>query len=280
LFNKCFYHSADLDGLCSGAIVKHFIPNCQMLGIDYGEIFPWDNININDEILMVDFALQPFNLMHQLKTKCKYLLWIDHHISAMENHNKKPLPNVFLSENFAACQLTWKNFSKDPIPQSIQLIGSYDIWDHKDPLVLPYQYGLRSIIDTIDSPFFEEVLKCPIDHCIKISEIGEKIITYTTQENKKTMKRSFELYFENFRFICINNTFTSSSQFNSIWDPNKYDGMLVFFFANNLWNVHLYSTKKDVDLSLIAVKYGGGGHRGACGFQAQNLPFNLPIKNV
>ena len=280
MFNKCFFHSADLDGLCSGAIVKHFIPNCQMLGIDYGEIFPWDNINLNDEILMVDFSLQPFNLMHQLKAKCKYLLWIDHHISIIENNAKNPLPNVFLSENFAACELTWKNFSKNPVPQSIQLIGQYDIWNHSNPLTLPYQYGLRSIIDSIDSSFFEDVLKCPSDHCKKIGEIGEKIITYITQENKKSMKRSFELYFENLKFICINNTFTSSSQFNSIWDPNKYDGMLVFFFANNQWNVHMYSTKKDIDLSIIAVKYGGGGHKGACGFQAQNLPFNLPVKNV
>jgi len=31
--------------------------------------------------------------------------------------------------------------------------------------------------------------------------------------------------------------------------------------------------RKDIDLSLIAVKHGGGGHRGACGFTCAETPF-------
>ena len=37
----CFYHKADLDGVCSAAIVKHFVPECELYGIDYGDEFPW-----------------------------------------------------------------------------------------------------------------------------------------------------------------------------------------------------------------------------------------------
>ena len=37
---KCFYHSADLDGQCSGAIVKLARPDCELVGIDYGDPFP------------------------------------------------------------------------------------------------------------------------------------------------------------------------------------------------------------------------------------------------
>lgn len=37
----CIYHSKDLDGVCSGAIVKHFVPDCEMFGYDYGQEFPW-----------------------------------------------------------------------------------------------------------------------------------------------------------------------------------------------------------------------------------------------
>lgn len=35
----CFYHKADLDGVCSGAIVKHFVPDVELYGFDYGEEF-------------------------------------------------------------------------------------------------------------------------------------------------------------------------------------------------------------------------------------------------
>jgi len=60
---KCFYHSADLDGHCSGAIVKLRHPNCEMWPIDYGDEFPWDKIRWNETIYMVDFSLEPFEDM-------------------------------------------------------------------------------------------------------------------------------------------------------------------------------------------------------------------------
>ena len=46
-------------------------------------------------------------------------------------------------------------------------------------------------------------------------------------------------------------------------------------FDGKCWSVSLYHAKhrKELDLSLIAVKYGGGGHRGACGFTCDKLPF-------
>ena len=33
----CFYHSADLDGVCSGALVKHFVPDVELVGCDCSE---------------------------------------------------------------------------------------------------------------------------------------------------------------------------------------------------------------------------------------------------
>jgi len=41
---KCFYHSVDLDGHCSGAIVKRAYPDCEMIGINYGDKFPWQQV--------------------------------------------------------------------------------------------------------------------------------------------------------------------------------------------------------------------------------------------
>ena len=48
-----------------------------------------------------------------------------------------------------------------------------------------------------------------------------------------------------------------------------------FNYDGKGWNFSLYHAKHrtDLDLSAIAVKYGGGGHRGACGFRSKNLPF-------
>ena len=73
---KCFYHSTDLDGHCSGAIVKYRYPECEMIGINYGQEFPWDSIQPDEQVFMVDFTLQPFEGMERLNNLCN-LHWID-----------------------------------------------------------------------------------------------------------------------------------------------------------------------------------------------------------
>ena len=50
---KCFFHSADLDGHCSGAIVKHKYPDCEMIGINYGQEFPWDTIEKGEKVPVI-----------------------------------------------------------------------------------------------------------------------------------------------------------------------------------------------------------------------------------
>lgn len=46
------------------------------------------------------------------------------------------------------------------------------------------------------------------------------------------------------------------------------------------FTVSLYSIK-DVDVSVICKKHGGGGHKGAAGFVCENLPFvRLPRAEV
>jgi nanoRNase/pAp phosphatase (c-di-AMP/oligoRNAs hydrolase) len=45
--------------------------------------------------------------------------------------------------------------------------------------------------------------------------------------------------------------------------------------VDKLWNVSLYSTKPEIDCGEIAKSFGGGGHKGAAGFQGKELPFKI-----
>jgi hypothetical protein len=55
----------------------------------------------------------------------------------------------------------------------------------------------------------------------------------------------------------------------------EHEGLFGFNWTGKKWRVSLYHAphRTDIDLSVIAVKYGGGGHRGACGFRCDKLPF-------
>ena len=65
---------------------------------------------------------------------------------------------------------------------------------------------------------------------------------------------------------------TNSQMFDSIWNPDKHDAMCTFCWKKDKWTVSLYSTKDNVDVSEICKARGGGGHKGAAGFQCSELP--------
>ena len=142
----CFYHSADLDGHCSGAIVKYRFPEAIMHPINYGDAFPWDEIHPEDEVYMVDFCLQPFNDMIRLGKSCN-LVWIDHHATSIEEVFACPAvieAKHTLNPKKAACELTWEYlFPNEPVPLAVKLLSLYDSWTYQghelEDMVLPFQ---------------------------------------------------------------------------------------------------------------------------------------------
>ena len=55
----CFYHNADLDGKCSGAIVKKKFPDVVLYGINYEDDIPGDLISHHEHVIIVDFSFPP-----------------------------------------------------------------------------------------------------------------------------------------------------------------------------------------------------------------------------
>jgi len=78
--------------------------------------------------------------------------------------------------------------------------------------------------------------------------------------------------FEGYRCFVCNMPKCNSEWFKSV-DPSTYDILMPFYYnaQTEQFCFSLYSDK--IDVSKIAVKYGGGGHFGASGFQCKQLPF-------
>jgi len=56
-----------------------------------------------------------------------------------------------------------------------------------------------------------------------------------------------------------------------VFIDKNYDIWIACVFDGSVWIVSLYSLEADV--SVIAKKYGGGGHKKAAGFKCRDLPF-------
>jgi oligoribonuclease NrnB/cAMP/cGMP phosphodiesterase (DHH superfamily) len=279
---KCFYHSADLDGHCSGAIVKRFHPECEMIGVNYGGPFPWDSITPGEEVWMVDFSLQPFDDMVRLNGMCS-LTWIDHHKTSIADANGRGFiasKDQRLSVDYAACEIVWmkctNDWNRENIPLAVRWLGRYDIWKHSEyPGSLEFQYGMKFQDNTRpeNQAFWDEVITNVRKAC-EIRDVGEVVLTYETRYNAKCCTTgAFDVEFDGLRCIALNRILGNSLSFKSVWDPEKYDAMLLFYWKRDKWTVSLFSDRSDVDVSGVCKARGGGGHKGAAGFQCEELPF-------
>lgn len=280
------FHSRDFDGVASAAIAvkKLGFENCNLYPWDYGEDepeIPYDR----DTIYVIDIS--PEKLLTE--DRDQEVIWIDHHASAI----RKLDPDIkgLRIDGVAASRLAWLWFNHDNPetlrgleieeihtaleawgePPAIEMVGLYDVWKIS-PRILDFQYGLvarkmlswseevlarwSSLMD--DTMFFKD-----------IEESGRWARAYYDEQAKITCRlKAYDLEFEGLKFLAMNSTDPSSRAFNTS-NVDDYDGLLKWnIVPTGQINVSLYRPVADdkIDLSIIAQKYGGGGHKGACGF--------------
>lgn len=282
----CFTHSRDLDGHCSGAIVKKKYPDAEIIGYDYGEPFPWDKISGKD-VIMVDVSMSMED-MASIALSSKTFTWIDHHKSAIDdyadNFQRKNHDNmiVFLRVGSAACELAWEHFFGEEgyNPFAVFLLGTYDVWRDEDKVfwndqVMPFQYGMRLKCDSAAS-FPMQLLDDRIpDEVRQIISVGNDILSYQKMQNKGSMKGAFKSEVHGYQAICCNVGLVNfnSQTFSSVFNPEEHEIMIAFCYLGPLfdqWRVSFYTENPDIDCSVLAKKYGGGGHRGAAGCQVKD----------
>ncbi len=272
----CIYHSRDLDGWMSAAIVKLKFPEVELIGWDYGKPIPALDAEKHDALVMVDIAF-PSEIMSQLNDPFDFV-WIDHHLSAIRD-NKWTEEHGFgkglRRMDFAACELTWMYFFPDkPMPEIVRLLGRYDCFGHKgtpeEKYVLEFQYGARQWF-TSPEGCYERLVKEQdkigfTDFTIALHGQGASIYAYLCTEAKQTYAKKFDLKLDGHLFACVNQERFNPVNFGIDYHKDGYEGFACFWYQNKKWTYSLYNDNKQLDVSEVCKKRGGGGHAGASGF--------------
>jgi oligoribonuclease NrnB/cAMP/cGMP phosphodiesterase (DHH superfamily) len=96
-------------------------------------------------------------------------------------------------------------------------------------------------------------------------------------EAKQLYANRFTIEFDGYYFACVNAERFNPDNFGIKYREDKaddnhyYDGFASFWYENGQWIYSLYSNNENVDCSEICKKRNGGGHRGAAGFQTNNV---------
>jgi len=293
----CIYHSKDLDGWMSAAIVKLRYPDVKLIGWNYGDTFPLGLDRVYDDVIMVDISFTP-DIMLAL-TKLNGLIWIDHHERTIyeteeyfNDHGMGyKMPLGLRISTFAACELTWKYlFPDQPMPELVRLLGRYDCFGHKgtdeELRVLEFQYGARQWISNPEEAlqYLKIYLKSEYEATAMMADIyyaGTSIFKYLCVEAKQKYAQRFTLSFPeplddgstlySRTFACVNGERFNPINFGIDYHKDGYDGFACFWYEKGNWNFSFYNDNGNVDCSAIAKQFGGGGHKGASGARIQDL---------
>jgi oligoribonuclease NrnB/cAMP/cGMP phosphodiesterase (DHH superfamily) len=280
---KCLVlHHNDGDGRASAAVVRrHFdlrgeIGDLKFFEMDYKVPVPFEKVGKGHQVIIVDFSLVPED-MEKLLEITQDVIWIDHHQTAMEYEYSKELEGIRKIDDGSACKLAWEYFFPDEqVPRAIELVSDFDTWTLEDEDSLPFQYGLLSYPSGPDAEIWDVLLgPDPGEAGELIEEMiedGEAICDYRDQVMDSFRRdNGFETEFEGYKCFALNSGLFGSLAFGPLMD--EYDICISFTFDGEQYGVSLYSTK--VDVSKIAEKFSGGGHKKASGFSCKSLPFKI-----
>ncbi len=265
----CFHHN-DADGRASGAIVRYALGrDIQLFEMDYdARSIPWNDISNANRIVVVDFSF-PLQDMQKM-AEGREFIWIDHHKSALTELEaaSKTWPGLRdLSE--AACVLTWKYFFPNkPVPRAITLIGDRDIWRWAEADTGAFTEGLHVRDTHVDhDDLWIPLLEEDPDFMKMIIYEGRRLREIRLAEIKSLIeRRGFEVRFEGHRTLVVNTG--GNGDLGQHGRDLGYE--IVYCYVDQMQRdilttvVTLFS--RQVDVSVIARRYKGGGHANAAGF--------------
>jgi len=222
-------------------------------------------------VVILDFAFDNATTKKMI-SEASGLVVIDHHKSAMvELHD---ITNTHFDMTKSGAILSWEFFhpGKEP-PKFIKYIQDRDLWKWE----LDYSKEFSAAFDMV--PFeFEEFEKFEDDSVFDDSvKRGSYILAYSKTVVKKVCEKAQLRKFDGKEVLVVNASHWMS-EIGARLAPDC-DFAMIWYWDHNAreTKVSLRGFHDTVDVSEIAKKFGGGGHKKAAGFQ---LPINKHVESI
>lgn len=278
------FHHNDIDGHSAAAVIQYLLDTnvypMQFVECNYSfSLLPAiANIVPGEQVFIVDYSFSPSTL-HEIqaiikRTGIHNVTWIDHHQSSLDLQREYPdlqsIPGI-RQLNISGAALTWMYLNKcafTSVPLILRHISDYDCW-------LKVMIGTDAIYQGILAQDWNHDSKLWPQSFANDSEIntlctrGEAILDYLKRDNRIIRdKWAFETQLQGYRCLALNRKVTSE-----VFGPDlsHYPIYCVFQFDGRNWRYSIYS--RQIDCSLLAAQFGGGGHKEAAGFSSPTCLF-------
>lgn len=241
----------------------------------YHQVPPLSNLK-NKEIYFIDFAYSCETIRKLLKNNKKIVV-IDHHITSKEvikivKHHSYRMEN-------SGSVLAWKYFHpRKKVPEILKHIEDMDLYKFK----VPKTKEIFSFLNLFDYNFkVWNKLAADLERkAVKKEYVkkGELIMSYEKQRVERIFHDRELVNFEGYKTFAVNSPIFTG-QLSELMIKKLPPIAVIWKRRGGQYIVSLRSNGSSVDVSKLAKRFGGGGHKSAAGFSV-DADKKLPWKTL
>lgn len=277
------FHKSCPDGWCSAFIASKKYPEAELLGLDHGLEPPYDKVAGKD-VLVVDFSWRTREQNNRMAELAKSFQILDHHLTAQAV--LADADYAVFDMNRSGAGLTWDYLfginspllKDDPLPYRVEYahdlsvwqvarpwyvsyVEDRDLWRHKLPNSKEVNAFIMALSHTADAWSALDV----INEADAI-ELGRGAVAQINHYVEKMIEHRQIGRLNNFSVAVVNAPYMNISEVGHELTKYADIGMGYFERGDGIIQFSLRSIG-DIDVSVIAKSFNGGGHKNAAGFQ-------------
>jgi len=256
------YHKNCYDGYTAAHIVKKRFPESRMIPSSYGDDLP--EVYLGDTVYIVDFSFPP-EMIEDLCRMAVNVYVYDHHKSAIERLEYLKIDNLHmvLDVDRSGAQITWDELYPDQeYPVLVAYTADRDLWKWE----LPNSKEINRFIRLFKMSDFEALewnLENQLFNCVATGAI---LLRQSEKEVGFSCRNRRILNWGEHKVSVLNASHYISETGNRLASTDEVDFAAIWYIRSDgmvQWGLRSVG---DNDVSSIAKKHGGGGHKNAAGF--------------
>lgn len=223
------------------------------------------------ETYIIDFSY-PKEVLLDIEKKATKLVVLDHHIGVKDT--VEAVREHIFDDDRSGTGIAWGYFHpEEPLPKMLTYVQDNDLWR----FTLPQAKEIAAFLGTIEFDFaaWDSLVREFGDDAqfAKIAERGKIYREYFDHACAQIIKDADVVELGEYRVFAVNAPRLFSSAVGHMLALKKPPFAIVWRQKNDIWNFSLRGDGS-IDLTTVAARYGGSGHKDSAGFR---LPLSSPL---
>jgi oligoribonuclease NrnB/cAMP/cGMP phosphodiesterase (DHH superfamily) len=276
-FDIIAFHYPCQDGL-SSAFVAHLyhlqnnLPKPQFYAMQYGKEIDIEKY-VGKKVVFCDWS-PPLSFLDQLEKVASQIVILDHHVTARDVLKDKSY--AIFDMNRSGVGITWDYFFPNKqIPRYLAMIQDRDLWKWQMEQSKAFTNGLFTICSTVDTYDFDELFNIfmelysspdKIEYYINIGSLMQKVTEKKVQKIAEGAIKRIDKYLD-YNVCIVNSTADFTSELGNVISSKDEVDFAVIWSYNHVADEYYVSLRScgDIDVSIIAKSFFGGGHKNSSG---------------